>query len=41
MFICNKQQFKECSDKGQKTFSFVPLPGKADNVVDFKKALEI
>ncbi len=41
LFICNKDQFKATTNKDSNRFTVTELPDKADNLVDFKKALEI
>lgn len=41
MYLCNKNSFKQTSDKDQNKFTVTPLPDAADNLMDFKKALEI
>lgn len=40
MYLCNKSTFKESIEAGNKFF-VNELPEKADNLVDFKKAIEI
>ena len=40
LFLCNKEQFKLHAGQGQK-FVLTPLSAGTDNLVDFKKALEI
>lgn len=41
LFICNKDQFKATTNKDSNKFTVTELPDNADNLVDFKKALEI
>ncbi|MBA2613422.1 MAG: OmpH family outer membrane protein [Bacteroidetes bacterium] len=41
LFICNKDQFKATANKDSNKFTITELPDNADNLVDFKKALEI
>src|SRR5690606_29192654 len=41
LFLCNKNSFKQSADAGNKKFIVAPLSENADNLVDFKKALEI
>lgn len=41
MYLCNKNAFKQSSEKGSETFIVEALPGAADNLPDFKKAIEI
>lgn len=41
LFICNKDQFKATTAKDSNRFTVTELPDAADNLVDFKKALEI
>jgi hypothetical protein len=41
LFICNKDQFKATTNKDSNRFTVTELPENADNLVDFKKALEI
>ncbi|MDP1802185.1 MAG: OmpH family outer membrane protein [Bacteroidota bacterium] len=41
LFICNKDQFKATTNKDSNRFTVTELPDNADNLVDFKKALEI
>lgn len=41
LFLCSKAAFKEAIGRGDKTFQLNALPEGADNLPDFKKALEI
>ncbi|MGZ3901743.1 MAG: hypothetical protein ACXVDC_15560, partial [Bacteroidia bacterium] len=41
MFLCNKESFKQTSEKDSNKFVVTPLPDDAENLPDFKKALEI
>lgn len=41
LYICNKNQFKQNSEKESNRFPVVVLPDDIDNLTDFKKALEI
>ncbi|MEO6304635.1 MAG: hypothetical protein ABIP51_15855 [Bacteroidia bacterium] len=41
LFICNKEQFRTTADKNSDKFTVSELPDSADNLSDFKKALEI
>jgi hypothetical protein len=41
MYVCTKNYFKEALSNEGKTFTLTALPDKADNLVDFKKAIEI
>jgi hypothetical protein len=40
-YLCNKNGFKESADNGSNKFTVKALPENADNLVDFKNALEI
>jgi len=41
MFLCSKDGFRQTSEKDDNKFVVTELPETADNLVDFKKALEI
>jgi len=41
LFICTKNMFKATADKDSNKFTVNELPDSADNLIDFKKALEI
>lgn len=41
MYLCNKTSFKESANKNVNKFTVSPLPDSSDNLIDFKKALEI
>lgn len=41
IYLCGKNVFKQSADKDKNKFTVTPLPDGADNLVDFKKALEI
>lgn len=41
LFICTKKMFKATADKDSNKFTVNELPDSADNLIDFKKALEI
>lgn len=41
LFLCNKAGFKETTSQADNHFSVMALPDKADNLVDFKNALEL
>ncbi len=41
LYICNKEQFRLTADKNENKFMVSELPESADNLADFKKALEI
>lgn len=41
LFLCNKNAFKQSAEAGNKKFVVTPLSENADNLIDFKKALEI
>lgn len=41
LFLCNKDAFKTATANKGSTFVLTPLPGTANNLVDFKNALEI
>lgn len=41
LYLCDKELFKRTADNESKIFSIQELPGSADNLVDFKKAIGI
>lgn len=41
MYVCDKQLFKKTKENENNKFMVKPLPESTDNVIDFKKALEI
>ncbi|MBA3665327.1 MAG: hypothetical protein H0W61_14105 [Bacteroidetes bacterium] len=41
MYLCNKESFKQTTDKEGYKFSVTALPDNSENLPDFKKALEI
>lgn len=41
LYLCNKENFKHTSDTESKLFRVQELPGSADNLADFKKAIEL
>jgi hypothetical protein len=41
MYLCNKSTFKQTTENQSNKFVVTPLPDDADNLVDFKKILEI
>jgi hypothetical protein len=41
VFICSKNMFKKTTEAEDGKFMVSPLPGESENLVDFKKALEI
>ncbi|MBX3164601.1 MAG: hypothetical protein KF900_08970 [Bacteroidetes bacterium] len=41
LYLCSKISFKQSADAESNKFKIVSLPDKADNLIDFKKALEI
>ncbi len=41
MYLCNKISFKESTEGNNNKFTVTELPDNADNLFDFKKALEI
>lgn len=41
MYLCNKASFGKAMENNGNKFEVTPLPDSADNLVDFKKALEI
>lgn len=41
MFVCNKENYQETIDKAGNKFMITPLPDQQDNLIDFKKALEL
>jgi hypothetical protein len=41
MYLCNKMVFKQTTEMESQKFIVKPLPDSADNLADFKKAIEI
>ena len=41
MFVCNKMLFRQTVESANRAFVIEPLPASADNLADFKKAIEI
>lgn len=41
LYLCSKEHFRQAAGKESNRFTVTPMPGNADNIGDFKKALEI
>jgi hypothetical protein len=41
LFLCGKDAFEKTIARGDRRFPITALPGESENLVDFKKALEI
>jgi hypothetical protein len=41
MYLCNKKDFRQATGNNSSHFEVTQLPDEADNLVDFKKALEL
>jgi hypothetical protein len=41
VYICQKNKFQESIENASNKFIITPLPDNSDNLIDFKKALEI